>query len=227
MRKSTPRRSRSAEKTWLALGCQFLFPEFEPVNAYTGNERCPYCEGALAGGDEERERGRGACSCRSGLSHLVLWGVSSVTYSQLGCQSQRRPLFEPAEQLLQVSASEFPFEGFGCLHIQFLEFQQPLADLLQRAKIIGGEDLPLDYREVDFDLVEPTGMNGQMHQVDVVIGALQSFHGGGSAMGGSIIHDPKGPLSPPIRLLLPCFVDQPAKGFNAGGAFATAKDSGS
>src|SRR6266567_4482563 len=58
---------KSMGRFWLSVS----FPEFEPLNAYTGNERHAYCEGALAGGDEERERGRGACSCRSGLSHLV------------------------------------------------------------------------------------------------------------------------------------------------------------
>jgi len=49
---------KSMARFWLSV----FFPKYDPVNAYIANERRPWCEGALAGDDEERERGRGSPS---------------------------------------------------------------------------------------------------------------------------------------------------------------------
>ena len=45
-----------------------------------------------------------------------------------------------------------------------LEVQEPLLELGQGYEIIGSKHLSLDDREVNLDLVEPTGMNRHMHQ---------------------------------------------------------------
>jgi hypothetical protein len=87
--------------------------------------------------------------------------------------------------------------------------------LLKRSKVIGRENLSLDNGEVDFDLVEPTGVNGQMHQMNVGIGGLESFNGGGSAMRRSVVDNPEDSGGAPIRLLLHDLLDQSAKGFEA------------
>ena len=45
-----------------------------------------------------------------------------------------------------------------------LKVQEALSDSAEIGKVIGRQDLPLDDGEVDFDLVEPTGMNRRMHE---------------------------------------------------------------
>jgi len=50
------------------------------------------------------------------------------------------------------------------------ECQQALRQLLQGREIVGRQDLSLEDREIDFDLIEPTGVNGPVneHQVGVL-----------------------------------------------------------
>jgi len=45
-----------------------------------------------------------------------------------------------------------------------LESQQPLLELAQRTEVVGGENFSLNDRQVDLDLVEPTGMDRGMDQ---------------------------------------------------------------
>jgi len=49
------------------------------------------------------------------------------------------------------------------------ECQQALHQLLQGREIVGRQDLSLEDREIDFDLIEPTGVNGPVneHQVGI------------------------------------------------------------
>ena len=101
-----------------------------------------------------------------------------------------------------------------------------MGDLLKRGKVIGSQNLSLDYGKVDFDLVEPTGVDGQMYQMNVGIGGLEPFNGSGSAMRRAVIHNPENSGGAPIRLLLHDLLDQPAKGFDARGLFTSTKDFG-
>ena len=84
---------------------------------------------------------------------------------------------------MEVCAGKFPLEGFGDLFIEVLEGQEAVSDLGQVGEVTGGEHLSLDDGEINFHLVEPTGMNGQMNQDQVGIIPLESPHGGGSTMG--------------------------------------------
>ena len=45
-----------------------------------------------------------------------------------------------------------------------LKGKQALLEFLQRRKIVGRENLSLNDREIDFDLVEPTGVNRCMNE---------------------------------------------------------------
>ena len=45
-----------------------------------------------------------------------------------------------------------------------MKVRKALGDSVEIGKIIGRQDLPLDDREIDFDLIEPTGMNRRMHE---------------------------------------------------------------
>jgi hypothetical protein len=54
---------------------------------------------------------------------------------------------------------ELPFEGMRGGFPIILKIQEAFGDGVEIRKIIGCEDLALDNGEVDFDLVEPTGMD--------------------------------------------------------------------
>jgi hypothetical protein len=71
---------------------------------------------------------------------------------------------EVDEELVEVLASELPLEGLsgGCPVV--LKIQEALGNSIEIGKIIGCQNLPLNDRKVDFDLVEPTGMNRRMHE---------------------------------------------------------------
>ena len=75
-----------------------------------------------------------------------------------------------AEQCGEILSCEPPLEGFGDGLVVTPECQQALRQLLQGREIVGRQDLSLEDREIDFDLIEPTGVNGPVneHQVGVL-----------------------------------------------------------
>jgi len=70
------------------------------------------------------------------------------------------------EQVAEVTPSELPLERAGHGFVVPLEAQEPLLELGQGAEVIGGQPLALEDREVDLDLVEPTGVHRRMHRDD-------------------------------------------------------------
>ena len=98
---------------------------------------------------------------------LVLRFICSVTYF-LGrlCHG----VVQFAEQCGEILSCEPPLEGFGDGLVVTPECQQALRQLLQGREIVGRQDLSLEDREIDFDLIEPTGVNGPVneHQVGVL-----------------------------------------------------------
>src|ERR1017187_2736145 len=65
-----------------------------------------------------------------------------------------------------------------------------------------------------------------MDQDQVGIFSLEPPHGGGTTMGGAIIHNPEDPVRLPIGLLFHDLLDQPTKRIDVGSGFATAKHLG-
>jgi len=68
------------------------------------------------------------------------------------------------KEFVEVLAGELPFEGLSRSCPVVLKVQKALGDSVEIRKIIGRQDLSLDDREIDFDLIEPTGMNRRMHE---------------------------------------------------------------
>ncbi|MBI4454354.1 MAG: hypothetical protein HY644_00475 [Acidobacteria bacterium] len=62
----------------------------------------------------------------------------------------------------QVFASEFPVEGAGSLLVALLKTKQAMFNIGQGVEVVGRKYLALDDGKVDFNLIEPTGMNGCM-----------------------------------------------------------------
>ena len=72
--------------------------------------------------------------------------------------------FELGEHGGQVSASELPLKRLRGPFITCLEGQEAVGELRQRAEVVRGNHLSLHDREVDFDLVEPAGVNRCVHE---------------------------------------------------------------
>ena len=68
------------------------------------------------------------------------------------------------EEFVEVLAGELPLEGLGRSCPIRLKIHKALGDSVEVGKIIGCQDLSLEDREIDFDLVEPTGVNRRMHE---------------------------------------------------------------
>src|SRR6266542_3695072 len=67
----------------------------------------------------------------------------------------------------EVPTREGPLKGLGCLGVMLLEAHQALFDKHEGTKVVGREDLALDHREVDLDLVKPTGVHRSVDQHDL------------------------------------------------------------
>ena len=83
-----------------------------------------------------------------------------MTYSGpgLGCVSQAFGV-DLGEKFVQVAACENPLEGGGGPLIMDLESEEALFEFSQRSEVVRREDFSLHDREIDFDLIEPTGVD--------------------------------------------------------------------
>lgn len=88
---------------------------------------------------------------------------------------------------IEIGAGEFPLEGDGDLLVILLETKEAVFKFGQRCKIVWSEDFALDDREVDLDLVEPTGVNRAMDGNHVGEGYFEAAHAAAAAMGGSVV----------------------------------------
>ena len=102
----------------------------------------------------------------------------------------------------EVFAREGPLKGSGDLFVAMLESQQAMLHFGERREVIGSEHLSLHDGEVDLDLIQPTGMQGRVHQDDgrppraKPVGCLLT------AVCRAVVHDPKDPARRSVRLLL-------------------------
>ena len=70
----------------------------------------------------------------------------------------------------------------------------------------------MDDREIDFDLIEPTGMDGPVNEHQVGILALEPLDCPGTSMRRTVVDDPENPSRPAIGMLLHDLIDQAIKG---------------
>ena len=126
----------------------------------------------------------------------------------------------------EVLTGELPFEGPRSGLPVILKIQKTFGDGIEIGKVVGCQNLPLDNREVDFDLVEPTGMDGGMHERQAGIKITEAFGGSVATMRRAVVHDPEDTTG--VAIGWPChhLFDQPVKGGDAVLTFAAAKDAG-
>ena len=116
-------------------------------------------------------------------------------------------------QVSEVVPSESPLEGGGDALVVPLEAKESLLHIVQGEEVVGGENLTLNDREVDFDLVEPTCVDWAVHGHDVGEGRLKALDRGLSAMRGAVVHNPEHAASRAIRFLRHDLHDQTVEGF--------------
>ena len=68
-------------------------------------------------------------------------------------------LLELGKQAVKIVAGEGPLEGPGGFLIALLEAHDLAFESGRRGEVVGIEDLALDNREIDLDLIEPAGMH--------------------------------------------------------------------
>jgi hypothetical protein len=105
---------------------------------------------------------------------------------------------------------------------QFFVEGEPEPDRFQIGQVIGGQYLPLDNREGDFDLLEPTGVDWGMDQNETRSALTPPLLRGSTAMRRAVVPDPEPPFARPRRFLSQHLVDEPTKRANARRRFTTA-----
>lgn len=153
----------------------------------------------------------------------------------------------------QIPARECPLEGDGDLLIEpiakplfgvakcfvfswhwavlqlllvILKLEQAVFQLSKRGEVIGRQNLPLDDGEIDFDLIEPTGVNRGMNRNQCGPSFLKTDRGFLTAMTRAIVHDPEDTRSRAIRFLAHHLGHQTVKGSDAGPHFTTPEQAG-
>ena len=100
-------------------------------------------------------------------------------------------LGEPGQEPHEILAGELPLKWAGDLLVVGFEAGETLLDFVERVKVIRGKNLALGDREIDLNLVEPTGMVRRVNHPGV--GPLFSKAGDAPlpAVNGGIVNDPK------------------------------------
>src|SRR3989339_1481840 len=129
---------------------------------------------------------------------------------------------EPGE----IPSREPPLERRSNGFVMTLKSQQAFFDSGQRRKIVWRERLALDNREVDLDLVEPTGVDGAVDEHQILVAALQAGHATRTSMRRAVVHDPEDTARLGVGGLGHDLVYQTVEGRDAGASLATPEDLG-
>src|SRR6516225_10073611 len=105
-----------------------------------------------------------------------------------------------------------------------LKGQQTILDRVQCVKVVWCKDLSLNDREVNFDLIQPTGMDRGVNQNEMRPAGAQSFNGSLSAVRRTIIDNAKDAAGRTIRLISHDLCDEAIERGAAIGQFTSAKD---
>lgn len=88
---------------------------------------------------------------------------------------------------------EPPLEGLRSGLVMMLECHEALRQVREHSEIIRCEDLPLDDREINFDLVEPAGMDGPVNENQITVLVQESMDCLWTSMRRTVIDDPEDP----------------------------------
>src|SRR5215475_1252152 len=160
----------------------------------------------------------GLCSQRFSLVQVgnLLCCITLVYHHLMG--------FEALEKLRQLGTRKLPLERARLSVREGFVEVQPLFDLFKTGKVIGCQHFALHDREVDFHLIEPTGMDRGMHDNEIGVGRGQSADSRLAPVRRAIIHHPKDTLCCLVGLLFHHLRDQAPERLNARRRFTPAHD---
>jgi len=130
-----------------------------------------------------------------------------------------------AEHGPEVVTSKGPLKGLGDARVVFREVGETLGQLREGVKIVWGEDLPLENREVDLDLIEPACMNRAVDGNEMGVFGGKPLQAGLTSVSGPVVEDPKHPSCLTIGRASHDIVDESVEGDDSIAGFATAEDS--
>src|SRR3990170_8952857 len=126
--------------------------------------------------------------------------------------SNSQSIEEPGE----VGSGELPLERLGEGLVVGLEGENPGGELVERGGIGRGEDLAFEDAEVDLDLVEPAGVDGQVDEAEGGMRALEPLDRGLTTVRGAVVDDPEHAPRRAVRLDAHDLLDQPPERLDAG-----------
>src|SRR5260370_552503 len=115
-----------------------------------------------------------------------------------GFQS-RVMLLEFGEQFSKIIPREVPLEGLRRCFPVVLKIEETLGNGIQIGEIVRGENLALHDREVDLHLVEPTGMDWGVNQLQSGKLDAEALHSFGTAVSGAVVDNPEHATSIVVR----------------------------
>ena len=99
-----------------------------------------------------------------------------------------------------------------------------MRQLWQGTEVIGRQDFSLDDGEIDFDLIQPAGVNGSMNEYQVGIPSLKPSDGSWSAMHRAVVDNPEHSAGLLIRPLFHDLVDETVKSHLSVFGFAATEE---
>jgi hypothetical protein len=100
---------------------------------------------------------------------------------------------------------------------------ETLFEFGQRREIVGREDFPLHDREIDFDLIEPTGVDRSVDEDGIGPFVTQTVDGFLAPMSRAVVHNPRDAASGPVGFLVHDIADEVIHGGNSVFDFIAAK----
>jgi hypothetical protein len=102
---------------------------------------------------------------------------------------------EACYEVGEVLVGEGPVKRLGDLVVMALERVEAIDDRLEPVEVVGREDLALDDREHDLDLVQPRRVGRQVHEDQVRPLALEAVDRGLAGVRGAVVDDPEDALA--------------------------------
>ena len=134
------------------------------------------------------------------LLSALIRNYGDVFYGGSGNAGEGRSI-EFCQKGCKILAGEGPLQGNGDLFIAVWKGQQTLFHFWERGEVIGRKDRALHHGEVDFDLIQPTRVQGRVDQDHGRPLGAQSMGGFWAAVSRAVVPDPEDPTGGSVRLL--------------------------
>lgn len=129
-------------------------------------------------------------------------------------------------EFVQVVAGESPLEGGGGSLLVDLEGEEALFEFGERREVVRREYFSLHDREIDLDLIEPTGVDRSVDEDGVGPFGAEAFDRLLAPVSGTVVPDPEDAASRPVGLSGHDVTDETFHGSNPVLDFAAAEDLG-